>query len=66
MPLTDYILEMQRDGTYGDKLTFFNAEIILLSTLGLQALTATVRPNNSDLLIRIILGQYAAAIVIIL
>ena len=65
LPWTNYILEMQREGTFGDGLTFFNAEIIIVSTLGRQALTKTVSPTDKVTKIRI-LANFTAVIIIIL
>jgi len=64
MPWSQYLNRMQRDGTYGDKITLraianiFNIEITVVSTLGQEGLVS-IRPEDSEPLSRMILGHFA-------
>ena len=61
IPWSQYITEMARSGTFGDEITLrtisnmFNAEIVVVSTLGL----VRILPENSLPLFQITLGNFA-------
>ena len=65
IPWSQYITEMARSGTYGDKITLctisnmFNAEIVVFSTLGQDGLVRIISKNSLPLS-QITVGHLAA------
>ena len=64
MPVSNYVVQMARDGTYGDQLTLraaseiYNIQFTIISTLGAQG-RADISPDGFDSLGRITLGHFA-------